>query len=784
MAKEEQILIEVKLDAQKVAEQLGETTRQIQLLKQEQKQLDKALEEGRISEENYGKAMAENNKDMNVASRSLKGLTAQLKIAMDSTNQYGDSLNEERRKLNDMQKAYDELDASIRDSKAGKDFLKRIQKQSEAVKQMEQETGRAQRNVGNYAEALKKAGVGVDGFAGKMKALWANPWAAIIGAVVLVIKKLIDAFKSSEDRMREIQTAFAPLRGVLDMVQQLFDKLAKSLSGFVTGALQKATEGVKWLFNAIDKLASKMGLDWHLSEAFESVAENAVKATAAEQAYADRRRAWVQEEAKLDKQIAILRDKAVQGEKYSFEDRIKFMEQALEMERRKADEQVKLAKMNLAALEAEANRSENDAEMNDRLAEAKAAVTRAETEYYKKAKEINAQIVAFKKEEAAATEKANKAEEKKARDDEKEKKKEQERTKASLDYRLQVQLAALGKDKEYSAEGKAVYEQYFNDMIALYDKDSKEYFDALKNKEKYESEYAEKRKELELAAQQFIDNLYGEDEKAKYEKQLDQLEEFHAQGLLSEEEYLAAKEELNNQYDLKRAEAAVNYAQQAIGIAQTIISAIEEGEQAELEDYKKGQDTRKKELEKRLNAGEISQEQYNKEVQSIDAETAKKEKELQYEQAKREKAMAIMNATLNAAAAIIASLAQSPIAIGPIPNPAGIASLALATTMGVVQVAAAMATPLPQFESGGIVPGTSYSGDNVVARLNSGEGVLTQGGVQNAGEMLRAVDEGRVGVDYEMMAAAVAAQPAPVMVYSEFEEFGDKVSTFNEIAKV
>ena len=150
---------------------------------------------------------------------------------------------------------------------------------------------------------------------------------------------------------------------------------------------------------------------------------------------------------------------------------------------------------------------------------------------------------------------------------------------------------------------------------------------------------------------------------------------------------------------------------------------------------------------------------------------------MQRAQAKREKAMNIMSTALSTASAIIGFLA----------NPGGYAGIALAVMAGITgaaQIATVAATPLPQFESGGIVPGTSYSGDNVVARLNSGEGVLTQGGVQNAGEMLRAVDEGRVGVDYEMMAAAVAAQPAPVMVYSEFEEFGDKVSTFNEIAKV
>ena len=55
------------------------------------------------------------------------------------------------------------------------------------------------------------------------------------------------------------------------------------------------------------------------------------------------------------------------------------------------------------------------------------------------------------------------------------------------------------------------------------------------------------------------------------------------------------------------------------------------------------------------------------------------------------------------------------------------------------------------YASGGMVEGTSYSGDNIVARLNAGEGVLTQTGVRTAAAMAdgmagpqRVVVEGRI----------------------------------------
>lgn len=771
MAQQEEIVLDVKLDAQKVAGELAKATQQIAYLKQEQKLLNDALKEGKISEEDYGKAMAQSSAELEKATRSSKGYTAQLKVLTKETGEYGDSLNEERRKLNDMQKAYDELSAEIRESSAGKEFLKQIQAQDKAVKEMENSTGRFGRSVGSYEEALKNAGVGISGFTAKMKAFFANPWALLLAAIVGAFKKLIDAFKSSEERTKEMQRAFAPLKAIGDVITQVFDKLAASLSKLVGGALKKVTEGVGWLFRAIDKLAKKVGLDWNLSEAFEQAAENSRKATEAEQKYAEHRRRWITQEAKLEKDIAILRDKSVQKDKYSTEERVAFLEEALEKERKIADEKVKLAKENLAYLTAEAARSENDAEMNDKLAEAKAAVTRAETDYYKTTKELNAQIIAFRKEEQAETKKESADAEKDLRD-------KQKRSKASLDYRLAVAMAAIGEEKKYSQEAFDINQQYFKDLLALYAEDSAEYATALKAKVQYEEAYEEKRKELAEKAATFLAQFDAPDTlRDKYEQQLRQLEEFHSQQLVLDEEYEQAKAQLQEQYRLQQAQADAEMAQQFLSQTQALNSAISGIEDAALAHFEQGQDERKKALEKRLQAGQISEEQYAKETQKIDEETERKKIEIEREQAIREKAMGIMQATIDTAMAIIKALA----------DPGGFAGLALSALAGVTgaaQIAAIAAQPLPQFATGGVVGGTSYTGDRVQIRANSGEMVLTKEQQARLFDAVSSSNDQTLGIDYGMMAQAMSSVPAPVMVYTELQEFGDRVATIQEIASV
>lgn len=756
MAEQEKIstILQVELDAAKVAQDLADVSRQIANVKKDQADLNAQFKAGEVDAGSYNKQMEEMKGELSRLQKEQKGLISTTKLLDKESQTYATTLNGQRQKLNDMLKAYDQLDASVRDSKAGRQFRKEIEEQTAAVTKLEKGTGRAQRMVGQYQEALQAAGVGIGGLTQKFKAFFANPWAVLIAAIVGAFKKLIDAFKGSEDRMNEMRKAFAPLKGAVDVVQQVFDKLAKSLGGLVSGALAKVTEGVSWLFRAIDKLASKIGLDWNLSQAFEDAAENSRKATEAEQRYITHRRKWITEEAKIENQVAQLRDKAVQKDKYNTEERIGFLEKAVELERKAADERVKLAKENLAYLEAEAARSENDAEMNDRLAEARADVTRAETQYYETTKRLNAQIVSFRKEEEAAANAAAKAEKDRSKEEEKAAKEQQRQTKASLDYRLQVQLNALGEAKKYSTEALRVYTDYYNDLLAVYAQDSAEYLNTLKAKEQYEADFNEKRKQMTEEAEAFIAQYHDTTAlENQYGQELEQLNAYHDAGILSEEKY----QETRNRIDEKYTRLRVQRMNAATGALANSFSSM-----ADM-------------------LGEFADE-------NEDAANA-------------QKALTLMSILLNQAQAIsngALAIAEGTASAAAIPFPGNIPAIisivaqiaalmaGVGTSIAQAKQIFAQANDAGKFATGGTVPGTSYTGDRLVAHVNSGEGIYT--GTQ-ANNLLQEIANNplRGGVSEEMTAAfakAVASLPAPVMSYQEFSDFQQKVATYNELAKI
>lgn len=135
----------------------------------------------------------------------------------------------------------------------------------------------------------------------------------------------------------------------------------------------------------------------------------------------------------------------------------------------------------------------------------------------------------------------------------------------------------------------------------------------------------------------------------------------------------------------------------------------------EMKKFTKNNDVKKKELLKQLNSGIINQQEYNKQVQLIEAETANKKAEIEYKQAKTERALKIAEIITSTSLAIMQAYSQ----LGPI---GGTIAAALIGTLGAVQIATVANTPLPDkpsYAKGGYFEG--YTGDSNLPPDETGE---------------------------------------------------------------
>lgn len=155
-------------------------------------------------------------------------------------------------------------------------------------------------------------------------------------------------------------------------------------------------------------------------------------------------------------------------------------------------------------------------------------------------------------------------------------------------------------------------------------------------------------------------------------------------------------------------------AEYAFSTASKFIDLAKKKEDAQLKEYKKNQDARKNSLEKRLNAGLITESQYNAQVEQMDAEYDAYQEELAIKQAKREKALNLTQAIINTALSVTSTIAQ----LGA--TPWGIAAAAIGAAMGAVQIALIASQPVTAgAEEGGYIGvRRQQDGKSFNARLN------------------------------------------------------------------
>lgn len=835
MAQVDEIIIEVEVNAGESAERLAVVQARINAVKQANKELkdeQKAINEelrknGTITHEQATRLkeisaeMAKNTADLKELTAAEKMYTSQLNIATQGDRKFGDSLVELSAQLAQLKQEYRGLTAAQRESEGGQKLLKQIQDLDKTLKDADATMGDFQRNVGNYQSALlglngnvlkvsqlfvggfkqslTAAGQAVKSF-GKMLLTTPVGWiSAAVGALVAVFGKLKDAFKASDEAGTALSVAMAKLKPIITAINTVFVSLAETVAKVVGGVTSAASAIIGFLVPS-----------------FKEASKAAAELVTAEDKLEDRQRAYTLASAERSKQIAELKKQERADETLTFQEREKIFQKIDELERQDLAERVAIAKENARITEQRYKQEVNTSdEAKDRITEARAAVMRAETEYLTGTTRIAARAANARKQEAAEAEAAaKKQEEARRKAHEAWKKQQEEREKA-----LQLEQAEMRKLEDLQAEAidnelerqrvttRQSYERQIQDLNKRLDTE-KNLTTQAREAINQQIVLLEEAKWRELAK---IDEVELQKSNERIEKMAEdarkrsaEAEKLDAERRAKEQaeirdEYERQSLEVANQYQEQlneiygnaaetakiEAERTAQYYESIVNMDAATKAVLFDSEEA----YKAAVLQAEDEMLAAREASEKALQSQAKEVsdtmQAVTGalsdlyEAAAGDSE-EYEKFKR--AMAIVDATISMAQAIAAatsvSTAGDPYTLA-IRIAANVAAVTAQFAAVIKAIKAAQVPRAPGFEQGGVVPGTSYTGDKMLIRANSGERILTIPQQQKLMDMILAGGQ-PMGIDYGLIAAATAEAvsklPAPVLEYSEYKTFKRNVA--------
>ena len=822
----EQIILDIQLDKGSVNADLRATLESLKALKNEQKELTKAIKEGNDVDGEMSARLLDLKSQIKYTEAQAKGLAATQRVLTADGKKYEDTLNGQRQKLADMQSAYDAMDKEMRDSEGGKAFLAQIKEQHDAVLGLEGATGRMQRNVGNYGESIKgvipsvdkfdavlnkmgtsmddlQKGVGtasksiVSHFATIGKALITPPLGiivAILTGIMLIFSKVASAIKKNDDAMTNLQVAFSAFKPIATAIGKIFEGIGVALSKVAVG-----------IANVVTKISSA------LIPGFEEASKKVTEYILAVDALEEKQRQYTVQNAKDAQEIAKYR--AIASESTDLEERKKALQSAIALEEEIARRNVEIATKTLE-LRKEQARQEVDTtdETKNEIARLEAEKIQAETDYYNKKREMAAQIreinnkinaenaknhqeyIKRLEEQRKAQEEAEKARQealKASLENEKAIRQQMEDFKASLTKDagerelVEMQLAGsreieelkkrLETEKNLTEKGRAILNQLIIDKQTELDTQLKEKADAIAE-ERINAEM-QRIAEQEQTKLELKKAIAEENSAEMLELQLEELElqqqaELENTILNEEDKYLIVEK-----YEkLKQAlveETAKKNEEQATQMKAQLSSAMQS--------MAKNASSAFGQMSELLEGYGEENEKASKAAKAFALMQLATDQAISISQTARAIVEAVEGATQ--AAAKTGPLAPVMIAVY-IAEMVGLVLGAVAGQVASIKQAKNILNGSDKYAVGGVVGGTSYSGDKLTAKVNSGEMILNREQQTNLFKMANIGG----GFDYsgfaEAVAQAVASQPAPILEYTEFESFANRVTKVRELSKL
>ena len=547
-----------------------------------------------------------------------------------------------------------------------------------------------------------------------------GPIGIVIAAVVGFVQQLVSAFKRNEDAMASVNRAAAPFKAIWQGIQQLFDKLASSLATVI----EKASQGLQSMFDKLTewmgklsntKIGQKLGLDTlyqqllQVKNAQDELTKSNERIANSERELQNLRRSTKTANTNRTEQVSELRAKASDRSSYSADERVQFLEKAMELEKKNLEANITLRQKEYDLIKLKNSLTQSGTEDLNAENDALNAITEARIEYNNQMRAMQRQLQAAKSEAGKASEQptdTSKVKDATAIWEEYQRKIAE--TKARLEeFRAMIADANLSDDQRSWAEGMAdKYQAELDKMTGATEEAAQKISKSLEN---IPTEFDIIREELGkmssgIGAISTIGNAFNE---------LKGIGEDLADAFSGE---------------MSAWDALMTVFNSGIGILDTVVSVMEA-----------------------INLlTELSTTLSKKKAATKAAEATTVASAAGTEAAAEGAAAVASGAAAGANAAEASSAAGKAVSWIPIVGPI-LAVAAIAAVLGSTLAAISQAKSSGKgFAAGGIVPGNSFSGDNVrgitpsgeVFGLNSGEVVLNHAQTNNLASQLQGGNQG------------------------------------------
>lgn len=391
-------VLSIRVDSAQAIQAIADYSAKIELLKQREAELKKEIKEsGDVSGE-MAEKLAELGEERKAYTRLMQEASKETQNNIKQQQAQEGSLKQLRAQLSNLTKQYDELSRVEREGAFGKDLQKQINDITKELKGGEEGTQRFYRNVGNYAGSLgglfgqlqrdaKAAIPGIEALGVKSQSSFG--WISVVaGALVGLIGFFKKAVTSSEELSMRSSEMFAFLKTGAVQLQNLLQSIGNTLLNWAQSVFDLVEKGQRLWAKLTGKEAE---YNQQLSER-KKLANELTKQTKEQNAITLEQRKINEKNADSELKISKLRAQAADKVTYSARQRLQFIKEASDEERRISERNYNLAKREYELAKSRAALAGNSAEENEALSQAYTKMIQAETAYFNKDRELRGQM--------------------------------------------------------------------------------------------------------------------------------------------------------------------------------------------------------------------------------------------------------------------------------------------------------------------------------------------------------------------------------------------------------